>query len=523
MKISAVAAPGSGLTSISLEHRGQVSTWDVTTTYSRTQNSGKDKDEEIDTTTLFAEINAYWASLSQDRQAGIFETYQSIYQIFEADYQLETATSKLRQKVAVLYSYMPLAEIQHFLNFHADIQYPSSVRESLESTGNGSRAERTYLRTDYFGLVSLAVALRPMIPIWGQFIEHSRRELGNNYKEYMAFGLLKDTALARCNEFERLREFIQVSIASQTTGDKTFTPVLGGLGTEELPVWLMAMTAVRRLASATVSGPGDSVNLIAKVHYYVDSKMKSLDRDFGRQFGGKVSEKKQTGSSDGENTSHVEMYKIKPDISDGDIVSLNVYAMDAYRLLAARDPSVPLEKLEACLAITRKMQQIDIASHQLWLVKWAMHPTMPARGIDVITIEPLLNCMAVAQAILWHWGFFDLAAMVTATPQLTADDMLIGVSENRSRIPKENLAWMEANYIHRLQVRKGTQAPRQTNVAARAVDKLSDVLTRSEWILNAPPALMNLTSRAGTSRTLSAPPDLKIQLSTLLEHPNFAK
>ncbi len=522
MKISAVAAPNSGLSMIKLEHKGRFNTWDVSSTYSRTQNSNKEKEEEIDTATLFAEINDYWASLSPERQDGIFETYQSISEIFEADYQLETATNKLRQKVALLYNYQPLGEIQHFLKFHADIQYPSSVRESLDSANSNSRAERTYLRSDYFGLVSLAVALRPMIPIWGQFIEHSRRELGNNYKEYMAFGLLKNTQLARCHELERLREFIHSSIASQTTGDKTFTTVLGGLGTEELPVWLMAMTAVRRLASSTVSGPGDSVNLIAKVHYYVDSKMKSLDRDFGRAFGGKVSEKKQTGSADGDNTSHVEMYKIKPDISDGDIVSLNVYAEDPYRLLAAREPSVPVDYLEQCLAVTRKLDQQDIQPHQLWLIKWAIYPTLPPRGIDVITIEPLLNCMAVAQAVLWHWGFFDLAAMITATPQMTTDDLLIGMSENRSRIPKEHLGRMQENYPYTLPVKKN-QSARQGNVAARAVDKLADILTRSDWILNAPPALVAKTSRIGNSRTLSAPPDLKIQLSNLLEHPNFAK
>ena len=522
MKISAVAAPNSGLTSIMLEHKGQISTWDVSSTYSRTQNSNKDKEEEIDTTTLFAEINAYWASLSQDRQSGIFEAYQGIYQIFEGNYQLETATAKLRQKVAVLYSYQPLAEIQHFLNFHADIQYPSSVRESLESAGSNTRAERTYLRSDYFGLVSLAVAFRPMIPIWGQFIEHSRRELGNNYKEYSAFGLLKNTQLARCGELERLREFIQVSIASQITGDKTFTPVLGGLGTEELPVWLMAMTAVRRLASSTVTGPGDQVNLIAKVHYYVDSKMKSLDRDFGRAFGGKVSEKKQTGSGDGDTASHVEMYKIKPDISDGDIVTLNVYAEDPFRMAAVRCPDLPPELLEASLAVALKLAAEDTYDQQKWLVKWMMDPVITAKAIDLLTIEPLLKCMAVTQAILWHWGFYDLAAMVTSIPQVSGDDMMIGVSENRSRIPKEHLLRMQERHPISPPVKKNSSV-RQANVAARAVDRLADVLSKNDWILNAPPALVEKTSRIGNSRLLSAPPNLKILLSDLLEHPQFVQ
>ena len=517
MKITAVSAASAGLTSITLEHKGAISTWDVSSTYSRTQNRNE---EDIDTATLFAEINAYWAHLSIERQSGIWEAFEDIREILEADYQLEAATSKLKQKVATLYQYMPLAELQHFLNFHADINYPSSVRDELDPNANVNRAERTYLKPDYFGLVSLAVALRPMIPIWGQYIDISRRELGNNYKEYQAFGLLYNTHLVRSGELDRLREFIEHSIASQTTGDKTFTTVLGGLGTTELPSWLMAMTCVRRLAPATVSGPGDSVNLIAKVHYYVDSKMKSLDRDFGRPFGGRVSEKKQTGSGDESNTAVTEMYKIKPDISDGDIVTLNVYAEKPFRMAAVRCPDLPREYLEASLEITKGMDQMDIAPHQTWLVKWLINPVITCRAVDLLTIAPLLNCIALTQAVLWHWGFYDLAAIVTATAQITNDDFMIGASENRARIPKEHLLKMQERFPYSPPVKKNLSA-RQTNVTARAVDRLAEILSKNDWVLNAPPALLEKTSRIGNARILAAPPDLKIQLCNLLSHPQF--
>ncbi len=518
MKITAVASPGAGLTSVTLEHAGQSSNWDVSSTYSRTQNRS---DEEIDTATLFAEINSYWASLSMERQNGIWEAYEDIRQIFDADYQLEAATAKLKQKVALLYQYQSMAELRHHLDFHSNIEYPSSVRDTLEPGTAAGRAERTYLRHDYIGLVCLSVALRPMIPIWGHYIDISRREVGNNNKESQAFALLYYTNLAKSPELERLREFIESSIAQQTTGDKIFTPVLSGLGTVELPLWLMAMTCVRRLAPATVSGPGDTVNLIAKVHFYVDSKMKSLDRDFGRQFGGKVSEKKLTGSAEDSNTGVVEQYKIKPDISDGDIVKLNVYAENAERMLARRVPDPPMEYLQQSLKVVSQLDQLDIAPHQTWLIKWLINPVIPARAVDLLKIAPLLDCMAVTQAVLWHWGFYDLAAIVTATAQVNNDYYLIGASENRSRIPKENLLTMQQRYPYSPPVKKNTSA-RQSNVAARAVDKLADVLSRNDWVLNAPPALLEKTSRIGNSRTLSAPPDLKIQLCNLLDHPHFS-
>lgn len=512
MKITAVSAASAGLTSITLEHNGQYSTWDVSSAYSRTQNRSE---EEIDTATLFAELNAYWASLSGERQTGIWEAYEDIRQILEADYQLEVATVKLKQKVQLLYTYMPLAELQHFLNFHATINYPSSVRDSLDPNSSVGRAERTYLRADYFGLVVLSVAMRPMIPIWGQFIDISRRELGNNNKEYEAFRLLYFTHLVTSPEVERLREFIEFSIASQVTGDKIFTPVLGGIGTTELPNWLLAMTCVRKLAPATVSGPGDQVNLIAKVHFYIDSKMKSLDRDFGRPFGGKVSEKKQTGSGEESNAAVSDMYKIKPDISDGDIEFLNVYAEDPWRMAAVVCPDIPPEYLEQSLTVAHRMSQAEIEPHHTWLTKWVINKVIPAKGVDLLTFEPMLNCMAVTQATLWHWGHYDLAAMVTSTAQLTNDDIMIGATESRSRIPKEHLLKLQEYFPYSPPVKKNTSA-RQSNIAARAIDRLAEILSRNDWIINAPPALVEKTSRIGNSRVLTAPPDLKIQLFNLL-------
>ncbi len=524
MKMTATSSSGTGLTSVTLEHGGRTSVWDVSGTYAKTSvGRGAGVDDEIDTEALFAEINGYWATLSPERQQGIWDVFEDIRQIFEADYELRTAIKQLRQKVAQLYQFMPMAELQHYLNFHAEIDYPSSVHEKFNPNSTVTRADSTYLKQDYFGLVALSVALRPMIPIWGSFIDISKRDVGNNYKEYQAYGLLYNTHLARSAEVARLREFIEAKVTAQTTGDKNFTTVMGGLGTVEMPGFLTAQICVRRLAVSTVTGHGDRVNLIAKAHFFVDSKMKSLDRDFGRRFGGKISEKKLTGgAADDNNTSVVEMFKIKPDLSDGEIVILNVYAEDPWRMAAVRCPDLPPDYLRATLESVDKLDQVDISPHQTWLVKWIIHPIIPAKGVDLLTIDPLKNCLAVTQAVLWHWGYYDLAAMVTAIPQLHGDDIMIGATESRQRIQKEQLQKMQERYPYALPAKRGAPI-RQTNVAARAVDRLADLLTRNDWTLTGPPALLEKTSRVGTSRTLTAPPDLKIQLANLIEHPQFAK
>ncbi|QVD49143.1 hypothetical protein LUCX_73 [Xanthomonas phage vB_XciM_LucasX] len=517
MKMTSISPPGQGLTTITLEHQGMTLNWDVSSTYARTQSK---LEEDIDVMTVFEEINAYWATMSPERQTAIFETYKDIHSTFIGDYDVELAVPKLRQKVSTLYNYHPLSELQHWLQFHGNVGFPASVKERNDDP-NMRQPDRTYLRSDYFGLVSLAVAFRPMIPIWGMYISRRRRELGNNYKEREAFRLMYNTMIAQCPEIERLHAFIASYTAPIAASDKSLTAVMSGSSTTELAATLMAMACVRRLAVLSVSGNPEVNNLIAKLHFFVNNKINSLDRDMGRPFGGRISEKKQTsGSGEESNISVAEMYKMKPDISDGDIMSITVYAEDPYRMAAARAPDLPLELLDQCLENCRKIQPEDIGENQIWLARWICDPVIPAEAMELLTFEPLLNCLALTQAVLWHWGFYDLAVIVTATPLAAEEDVVIGATEGRSRILKEDLLRLQQAYPYELPVKKNTSA-RQSNVAARGVDRLAELLTRNDWIVNAPQVLVSKSTSPPGSGFLTAPADLKIQLCKLLFHPNF--
>ena len=50
--------------------------------------------------------------------------------------------------------------------------------------------DKTYTKPDYVKLIGLTLALRPMIPIWGEFIERTHKETGTSFKEYYAYLLM---------------------------------------------------------------------------------------------------------------------------------------------------------------------------------------------------------------------------------------------------------------------------------------------------------------------------------------------
>src|SRR5690606_22049939 len=89
---------------------------------------------------------------------------------------------------------------------------------------------RTYLRDDYRELVIFALALRPMVPIWGEYIRTSGDIAGNVYKEYAAMRLMINSWPSKCKPRERLLEYLENLIPRDP---KNNSAIWSGLGTTE--------------------------------------------------------------------------------------------------------------------------------------------------------------------------------------------------------------------------------------------------------------------------------------------------
>ena len=509
MKIEIINSGPSGLFEILLSHGTESSRWDVSA-YARTS----DRAASLDTAKMFEEINGYWASLAPERQKSIWDVYQDIKNILDTNYELSAIHLKVQKSVKRLYDLMPLLEIQKWFHFHSRVRIPTTLKEQY---GPQDPQDRTYLRGDYVDLVVLCVALRPMVPIWGEYISNTKRETGSTFKELMALSLLSQCYLVHSTPFNRIKAFIEASVKHSMDQGPSATAVLGGMGSTELPDWVLALTMVRRLAVGEISAPDDTSHIITNVYQYINNTLKSMDRKFGGKFGGKVSEKMQpTSGGEEDKTSVVEMYKVKQEVSDGDLVIVNVYTELVYEMALKVEPDIDMTRVTQCLQASKALENLPIQPHQITLVQWVMATCLPARGIPLLTKPALLRSIAVTQAVLWHWGFFDLAAMVSASPLPNVRGVMVAMMESRGRIPKEYMAQLEELYPHYQQQRGKQTTARQLNVAARAVDAFCELVTRDDWQLHVPADLLVLTSRHENTKKLVIPGDIRAHLARLI-------
>lgn len=514
MKIVISDQSPKGVSGVSVVHNDEVLSWDIKAAYHRAtdpdMSDGIPELERYDH--IFNDINAYWDWLPDDRQDKIWNAYKAIHETLMSSFDATAFIPKLQRLIAKLYDLMPHDEIKHWMLFYSEVRIPSTLKSTLSPNDT---PERTYLRDDYVDLVVLALAVRPMVPIWGEYITRTRNDHGTTYKESMAMRLMYYSWLSQCGPIERLRVYIESSVEHSNQQGQSFSAIMGGLGTTELPDWLLATTVVRRISIVPLTSPDDAPNIIQNIHQYITNTLRSLDR----RFKGRISPKNPPANTgDSENVSLVEMYKVKQEVPDGDVVVLNVYTEQPFEMLRVVDETVPPALLETTLKHITALEQLSIQPHQTVLTQYVMSPCLPPRGIPMLQKQSVLRAMAVSQAVLWHWGFFDLAGLITAEPIVNSQDMMIGILESRGRIPRETMDQLVELYPHQLNPRGKSQSVRQTNVASNAIDKFCELVVRNDWMLHAPPELIQLTSRIASTRKMIVPPDIRAQLGRLIVH-----
>jgi hypothetical protein len=497
MKLSIVEPESGKMTMVLMEHAGEQMVWS-TNTYERTSFHNIN--------TFFDDINRYWASLDAKTQLGIWNTYQEMLWTMNNVSTLIQLHFKMRDLTKQLYEYHDLEELKRSVLFYGDVKIPATMKTEY---GPKDIEPRTYLRDDYLDLVIFTIALRPMVPVFGEYIDRVKKEVGSTQKEHQAMGILSTSKLYETPAMKRLRVYVYSSVEYE---DVSISAVLDGLGSDELPEWLLNRSIIRKVLVGEVNVPGDKSTIISNIYNFIISNNRSMDRNFK----GKVTDKRQPkDGADEDNISLVETYKVKQEVSDGAIVLASVYTERTMEMATRVDPEADLRLVQLALNEACRQEFLQIMTHHITLTQWVMNKAISARSIPSLNKPALLRAMGVTQGLLWSWGFKELALLMTASPVIENDDDLIGTVESRTRIPKDYLDKLVEKYPYYQRTSSKMQNERQSNVGAKAIDTLAKEIYQHDWVVTGPKVLVKEVLPTGTD-VFIAPPDIKSQLAQLL-------
>lgn len=487
---------------------------------------------------IFREINAYWATLPMSEQDRIFAVYERIHSYFAEIFDTDRLFDALRPRVQELFALHPQDRIDYWVRFKSNLLVPSTLPRQFDpNLGSRMTPEKTYTEEDYRLLLDLAVTVRIMVPIWGEFLKRTEKETDPLRKEYMAYKLAVTSNIRQCEALQRLEVYVRHTV----TVDKSLrtSTVLGALGTEDYHEWVLAHILVLRLCRYDLSGVGDNAVIITHVHNYIREHIGIIESRYGR-----VRDKK-SGESEAMQTNHsrLEGFRIRETVSAGDVMMIDAYLRMAQEQVFGRMPMPPLALVnrlaqkpeqsqpdsgeqfrvlcEQSLKSIELLSRAHLKSSQVAIAGWVMADLVSPRSIPYLKKSTLLILMGFAQAWLWYNGYRDLAALVSARAVEDAhgDQRILG--DSREKLSRAQLAAITTAFPFMRPTSSYSRNARNSSMAFEAMEEVSRDLGDYDWQITLPEAwLLTWTERsvygALVDRRLRIPGDLLPQLSGLV-------
>lgn len=450
----------------------------------------------ITTDQVFEHLNSYFYRLPDDRQEAIFRCYQKVREALDKVYVSFRRHAIIANVVKELYTNIQHREIVYWAINFGNLQVPESIKENYSSLEIAQRSsndyeKRTYLRKDYVDLQHLAIMLKAMLPIWGEYLTKLTDEkFDSNRKETHAMSVIDGSSLMDLPAMHRLREFVYLTTPPEK---EMSSAILRGMTTSDIPDWLLASVMIRKLPLVEVSSVDETSNLASVVFNGVKNTAKGIDRRFMCRIRYK-NKPSDSGDSEGGNKGVFDIYKTRERTSAGDLIPTSIWSQRISNIIYKVAPDVPAKEIEIAESNIRRLVSAGYQPTvgQDALVRYTISPCVSPMSIDDVTYKALTTMAAAAQAILKHWGFYDLAVLVTAKEQRDEMGMLIGGNDGRNRISKDLTD--ELNRTHPYQQLKGGRDRNSlsNNVAYNAIEIVSKELMKCEWTPNTDDSLLGL-------------------------------
>lgn len=493
-----------GVRTITLCHKDEVLTWNI----------GKLAKPNIDVSLIVRDINQYWATLDATLIAQLWSTMVSIHGTLNAGLDGKEMSKRTSQLIREFYELMPYADMEAWVLNHADIKIPDSQLNTSYSV-DAPNNKLTYLKDEYMQLIVLATYIRPMMGVFGTYVQYIDGEVGTEFKELSAVELLDDTAVSDSLPYQRLLQYVTTIHAGR---EISMDALLKGLGSEKMAMWLMGFALVRRLPFSELPGRDSEVdahNIVSHIYNYIAAKVNQDKKSFGNTIRDKHIRARTDQASGMDNTPSVaEVYKMSEDISEGDVIIADHGVRDLRTVVHRVDATVPESLIELCQEFYSTRPLKDLASDNLHLVKYVTNQQLS------IALTPLLaenvSVLAIATTILlYHWGLYDLAGLATGHRKYIPSSVFVGIS--KEKLHADQLKELARIYPYNLAMKTGNGRKISTeNEGVRTVEKLTSFYSTVGWQLRLPPKLQRQTNFQKNQYAYLVPATIKLQLADML-------
>lgn len=512
---------------------------------------------------IFFEINDYWMSRPIDVQDKIFNIYKQIDQGFSCVRSSVELAKFLNEAIIELLRIHDLSHIRIWLATNPMVYIPESFEdEYVENIDTNFSQEKTYTKSDYLDLLTLAMFLRVLCPIWGEFSDSVTKTVGKSNQDEQAMRLLADTGLMKNVAMIKLHNYINAYVKTRSSN---LGRIVKGHSSEDLSYDLLGQICVRRLTIAPFNygGLDEDVaqtqeqqpkrrHLVATIYKFMHPLI------FGNNSGDEVIEEKNiddTEKPDNGKRSILESYRYRQELDIGNLKEYVKALVPSHAIAEILAPGIDHHMLQSCIESARQIDILDVGMPQVQMLSWIMATVISPRAIMYLPSEPqalrfgsdyktgayrdihgnihnyfdqnpqamvkeknvLIDSLGVAQAVLWHWGHKYLSLLITAYPEESDGNMVVATTDAKNHIPRELKDEINRIYPYSgVSVRRNQEeVTPESNRVLDLIDLIADELMSKVWIHTASPE-MEVEVLGRNFRRFSIRSSIKPDLASLI-------
>ena len=458
---------------------------------------------------VFKEINEYWAMMPPSKQAEVWKIYQQANTDFETALTEAELFENLSNAITRLVELHPIEHLQRFLENSPGIRIPEDVKDTFDVNNETFSQSKTYTKPDYLGLLAFSMLLRTSLPIVGEYIEATRRDVGVDYKEFAAMKLFIASGLLNHPVVQKLSTYINVIGKTSARNDEL---VLVGKSSEDMSFISLALVVIRRLCTADLRGLPDERDPVRVIYNFV------YQSTFNPSKKGLMFKKKPVVPVGGEdnNRTIMEAYRKRTELSYAEIAGMEYGYEDLVGTALRLAPDISEEFVLSCVESARALRNEPLSDVQMILCSWAFKTVHSYQAISYMSKELVIDNLGVLQAVLWQWGHKFLACLATATPILDLNEMNISSVDNKAQLPKELYEELLTHYPYIWKnIKRSREIENEPHPVVLAIDLLVDEIMANAWKMTIDEKLSREVFRDGR-RKLTLPSTLRAELARLI-------
>jgi hypothetical protein len=481
--------------------------------------------EELDPDRQFTLLNAYIDFKGNAFREKLFRLYQ------QAD---DTIIHTLTQKdlrpfpYTIVHDILDIFDIADVFNYVKNIyglKTPKNLKEEfddlIEQDNRGSRIQ-TYLKDDYLELAALALVIKAIIGPLGHYAYMRSKDINTMHKEYILAYFLTSHPIFKSAPMQKLfgltKKLVETPSLDSNEAD-SIRIIEKQIPRGEMPMFMFAVVIIQKVSIATLINDSEEKNIITRIYNYVNSKL--------RNNGGvekSIRDKTAGGDQDdqGDRESVIEAYRVVSEISEGNICELNWCVSNVHMILEQMPISVDVvvpgkvtiskDVLIDALAFCRHFHNGDVDDQQIYILSFIFKDVIDPRGLEYITIDSVINLLAVGFSYLWSMGFKNLALILTSYVENTAAiTMTINSSMNRSRLTPIIKEELDFYFPYKRQINATTSV----NLVEETINDMANDIFVKRWLPTANEYyIQEVLGNNALNKIL--PPDLKVQLAEFI-------